>query len=135
MNMNSTKIADLLLKPALVGTFAGLGAYYIFGETGLFNFPIIGNVNTIIGIGAITAGSSFLGSLSEDYILPYLPNNAQYSSLEAKLITPVMSGLITTGLLYSSLNSDALFQVFLLGAGSNIAGTYSYDIIRPYVKV
>ena len=128
------KFLDLFLKPALVGTISAVGAAYIFGESSqTFTFPIVGPVNSLLGIGVITGGASLVSSFSKDFILPYIPNN-NYVDLEVKLITPVVNGALTTLALYSSLQSNqVILNSFLLGSVSEIAGDYTYEAVKPYI--
>ncbi len=130
------KALDLLLQPSIVGALGALGAVYLFNQNSSTNttFPIIGSINTVLGVGLITGGASLISNISKDFILTKLPNNSQYSSLETKLITPVVSGLLTTGAFYSSLpDNKALLNAFLLGSLSNMGGSYLYDTVTPYI--
>lgn len=129
------KALDLVLKPAIVGTIGAIGAAYVFGQdsSSLTNFPLVGSINTLLGVAIITGGSSLLGSISEDYILSYIPNN-QYASLEANLVTPIVSGIVTSVVMYPSLQSNsALIGAFILGGIADITGEYTYDTVKPYI--
>jgi hypothetical protein len=74
---------------------------------------------------------SLLGSISEDYILSYIPNN-QYASLEANLVTSIISDIVTSAVMYPSLQSNsALIGVFILGEIADITG--EYNTVKPYI--
>lgn len=130
----STPIFDLLLKPTLTGVTSAVGMCFIFDTTtsDSVTLPVIGNVNSLLATAIIAAFATWLGSLGEDYILPYLPNNSNYATLENKLLNPVLTGGLFCLLFYNNINNDALLKMFLLGAGSNILSSYEADMIKPY---
>ncbi len=101
----STQVYDLLLKSTLTGVTAAAGAYFIFGQTTsqITTLPIIGDVHSILAIAALTVLSRWIGSLSENYILPYLPNNENYAALENKLLNPILPGGLLSLLFYNNL--------------------------------
>jgi len=129
--MQSQKILETLSTPAVVAILGATGAYLIFGESGKVQFPIVGDMNALLGVGIVTGGSALIGEVSKNYILPYLPNNSQYSDLESKAISPVVSGVLTAAFLYPILDSNNLWKAVALGAGSEIVGSYVTSTVSP----
>ncbi len=132
----TSQALDLLLKPTLTGITAVAGLYFIFSHdiTSQINLPIIGNVNTLLATVVVTGALSWLKSLNKDYILPYLPGNSKYTTLENKLINPVFTGGLVSLLYYNNLaDSGGFIKMFGLGAGATILASYEYDAVKPYL--
>jgi hypothetical protein len=129
MNLsNKQKLSDILVRPAVAGVVAGISSFWVFG-TGMgerMNFLGIIGLPPCLGVGLAAAGGVFLGTVSKDFVLPYLPRNSKFAESEGLVLIPVLSGLATTGILYPSLDGStmALAKSFGLGAGSAVASDY-----------
>src|SRR5579884_2529689 len=119
------RVTSIFGKPVLAGIAAAVGTYMVLGEGGTTTaFPLIGNVNTIVGVSGIVAASTLIGELSKDFVLEKIPNN-RYFEFEAKIASPVLAGAITTAILYNDLDNGALWKAFSLGSLSEVVGSYA----------
>ena len=128
-------MSSKIVKPLLVSVSAAIGSRVLFGEAGgAIDLPLLGSV----GVMTAVAGSAFVASMvaqvGESYVLPYLPNNGKFASIEAKAVSPVLTGLAVSAILYPTLQDGALWKAFVLGAGSQVAGDYGYQVIDPILQ-
>jgi len=122
------KISETLVKPAVAGVIAGITAPFLFGidMKDKINFLGLFDINVMLGVGGAAALGTALGTVSKDWILPYIPRNSKWAEMEGMIITPVLSGLGTTLLLIKNVDGTpaSYFKVFALGAGSAIGSDY-----------
>ena len=135
MENKKGKIVETLAKPAFVGVVGALGARVLLGEDGdlvLFGKALLG----WLGIGGTVMLGSYIGEVSHEWLLPLIPKNEKYASLEGAVLSPVICGLSVYGIMKVGNVVDPEFiRTFALGAGSEVAGDYAYNaVVSPWVK-
>ena len=87
-----------------------------------------------IFLGLVGTGSSIAGESLKQWVLPMLPGNGSYSMLESTFLQPALVGAVEgSALLF--LTKTRFTEGFLLGAGSEIAGSYLYNgVVAPYLN-
>lgn len=127
------KLIETLSKPALDGVIGALIAGVALGETGSV-FIFGKEINGPLAIGATITGASYLGEVAHQWILPEIPKNDKFATFEGMIISPVVCGAATYGLMKVASNRPVGDPVpltyFALGAGSSILGQYSYDTVK-----
>jgi hypothetical protein len=124
------KLRDEFAPSILTGVVGYVGARYIFNLNN-FNVPTpIGDSNgaVVAGVGAMMG--HLAGEVSKDTVLSYLPNN-EYVNAESRLVSPALAGLGTYAVFRLGVSENTEFiNSFALGAGSSVAGKYSWDLIQ-----
>ena len=128
--MDSPAVHQYLMAPLVKGAVAGLlTSYYIgpVGKVSLMGMPVSASVL----IGSTVAGASLVGALSHDMVLARIKGN-RYVDLEGKALSMVLTGGATMAVgaaTLGSLDMKAMGELFALGAGAEIAGSYAHDMI------
>jgi hypothetical protein len=133
--LNTPHAQTYLVKPALVGAAAAVASRFLVGGDG--KLPLLGmewSPSTVIGVSC--AGASIAAGLSHDYVLKMIKGQSVATQeLEAKALAPVLSGLATVGAAYLTIGPVSDFragaELFAIGAGSEIAGSYAHGMIQP----
>ena len=130
------KLTTYLIKPAIVGGIAAAGSMCLID--GAARVPFFGmDMSAPIAIGGAVAVGNIAASLSHDYVLKMLPGNDDPKNIEwqSALLGPVLTGgasvLAANMTIGSITGSTAMFQLFALGAGSQVAGSYVFAAINP----
>jgi hypothetical protein len=129
----SSKVSEQFLHPFIVGLVSIAGSY-ASGESG--KVAQIGGISLSLPVfqGIVTGLSSTGGETLKQWVLPMLPNNAMYSNMESTFLSPVLVG-VTNGVAMHLLTKTRGKERFVLGAGSEIAGSYLYDgVIKNYIR-
>jgi hypothetical protein len=129
--MSGSKLSEQFVHPLIVGALGYAGAY-IMGE-GVKEVVIGGmSLSLPLFMGVTTGVSSAVGETLKQWVLPMLPNNVGFTSLENTFLAPALVGGVD-GLSMYILTRTRFMEGFILGGGSEILGSYLYDgIIRPY---
>jgi len=129
----SNKISENLLQPIVVGLVNTAGAYAM-GEGDKSAIFSSLSVPLPIFLGLVGTGSSIAGESLKQWVLPMLPGNGSYSMLESTFLQPALVGAVEgSALLF--LTKTRFTEGFLLGAGSEIAGSYLYNgVVAPYLN-
>lgn len=121
-------IADLpwkewIIKGAATGAIATVAgaAFFETGSIAIAGMKVPGAV--AIGLGA--ASGSVAADLAHQYVLPYIPHNEKYEKMEYAAISLAASGLGTYAAA-SLIGPASLVPAFAVGAGSYLAGDYSW---------
>ena len=137
----TSKLASQFGRPLTVGvlSFFGAMAFLPQSSANIMNYSL--NSNLYYGI--LGVAGSFVSELGKNWILPMIPNNMPFYQTEAMLIAPLLNaGIFALGTKYMVTGGGALFEgntpgllyPALLGAGSQITGSYIYDaVMKPYV--
>lgn len=130
------KLTTYLVKPVIVGGIAAAGSMFLID--GAARVPFFGmDMSAPVAIGGAVAVGNIAASLSHDYVLKMLPGNDDPKNIEwqSALLGPTLTGgasvLAANMVIGSITGSTAMFQLFALGAGSQVAGTYVYNAINP----
>lgn len=129
----SSKLSENFIQPVVVGLVNVAGAYAV-GEGN--NSARLGGMSVPLPIflGLVGSASSIAGETLKNYVLPMLPNNAKFASLEGVLLQPALCGLVE-GSALQFLTKTRFKEGFILGAGSEIAGSYLYSgVVKPYLN-
>ena len=115
-------------RALICGGLAAAGSYMIYGERGT-SYTMGFNIPNAALIGGTVAVSSLGTDMATNYILPDIPGNQKYSTIEGTALAIAASGGITMlGMSYGlSANRESTGQQILLGAGSYILGDYITD--------
>ena len=81
-----------------------------------------------------SAAGSFIGEIGKQYVMPtLLAKYPNYSRGISMSVSPVLSEVATSAILYPSLSPDdlsmGLVKSFALGGLSNIGGDYAYNTL------
>lgn len=113
-------------KAGATGLIAGAAGYVLFGgskNTTLAGMTVPGAIP--MGLGA--AGGAIVGDLAHHYISPLIPHDQKFDQMEHAVVSVGAAGAGTA--LVSSLigGPPVIGNSLLLGAGSYIAGDYTYN--------
>ena len=118
-------------KAAIVGAIGGVAGAYLYGGQG--TLPLMGmDVSIPVALGVAIGSASFVGEFATGYVLPMLPQSAGAATMEGMLLRPAMTAgasYLTFSMLLGSVEQP--LQVLMLGAGSEIAGTYAWGTVNP----
>lgn len=136
----TSKLVEQVSKPAMTGLLAYVGSMAVCPDqrANLFGFES----NNHVFYGALGVGGSFIGELAHNWILPHIPSNSKFLNTESMILSPaVVGGVFALGTKYMVSPNGTfdqpvpLYKPFLLGAGSEIAGSYAYEaVLKPYLK-
>jgi hypothetical protein len=129
--MSGSKLSEQFVHPLIVGGIGFLGSH-LYGDGG--KVAVIGgtSISLPVFLGAMTGISSAVGESLKQWVLPMLPNNSGFSSLENTFLAPALVGGVDGASMYF-LTKSRFMEGFILGAGSEILGSYLYDgVIAPY---
>lgn len=119
------------IVPALVSGGIGiLGASFLLGVDMSMNLNVLGmNMPAYAAIGGVIAASDIAGAALHDFVLEKIPmlQSSGIATYENRLATPIIAGVSTYALFASTISKDvSIMNSMLLGAGSTIAGQYTY---------
>lgn len=134
----TSKLVEQVAKPAMTGLVAYFGSMAVCPDQ---NANLLGfETKNHIFYGILGVGGSFAGEIAHNWILPQIPSNSKFLNTESMILSPAVVGSIfALGTKYM-VNQDVfrqipLYKPFLLGAGSEIAGSYAYEaVLKPYLK-
>src|SRR5579875_23779 len=126
--MATGKLIDSFTTPAFSGVIGALATPLVFNTSynDYLNAGLLQGWNASLGVGILIFGSSLIGHLSKNYVLPMIPQNSYFAEGEGRVLTPVLTGLASSAILYTSTDRSfmALGKTFLLGAVSEVSGDY-----------
>lgn len=130
MSSITDRLKSQFAKPIVVGAISYLAAG-LTGEKFNVTLPLLGEVSKSTFYGLLGVGSSMGAEVLHNWVLPYLPQSDMAVQAENALLAPALSGAINIAaiqLIGSSGLAEAsgYMEPFLLGAGSQIAGDYSF---------
>ena len=124
----SGKLIDSLVTPTLSGVSAAVLTPLVFGSgyNQYLSSGLLSGWNVSLGVGLLVFGASIIGHLSKNFILPMIPQNSYLSNPEGMILTPLLTGLASTAVLYTSTDRSimAIGKTFLLGSVSELTGDY-----------
>lgn len=123
--MSKSQLTEQFVHPLIVGAIGYAGAHAL-GEGDRFAYFAGMTISLPLFLGLTTGVSSAFGETLKQWVLPMLPNNASYVSVENTFLSPVLVGGVNA-LALQMLTKSRFTEGFLLGAGSEILGTYVYD--------
>ena len=128
--MDSPVLHQYVMAPLVKGVVAGAFAQVYLGSLG--KVPLLGMpVSPAVLIGSSVAGASLVGALSHDFVLSKIKGN-KYVDLEGKALSMVLTGAATMAVgaaTLGTLDMKAYGELFALGAGAEIGGSYAHDMI------
>ena len=137
MSAYSTKsrLIDTFMVPSITGAAASV-ATFATGDSFSSKMRLLGmDVSTPIAVGVTTLGASLLGEIIGNWALPYIPGNYRSAKTEKLIIKPAFTGAALVALMMvaapEALSQGSYVFPFLLGAGSEVAGRYISDIVKP----
>lgn len=123
------QLSEQFVHPLVVGALGYVGAY-VMGEGNKVADIGSMSISLPLFLGISTGVSSAVGETFKQWVLPMV--SGKYSSIESTLLGPALVGGVD-GLALQFLTKSRLMEGFLLGAGSEILGSYAYDgFIKPY---
>src|ERR1700744_6621071 len=130
-----SQITEVLVKPLLVGVSGYLGAMLVGAEE---DATLLGSINVSLPMfsGLVSVGRSLGGEVLKNYALPYIPGNSGRSAnTQGMLIAPLFNGIVSGLTLYALEGTGQSFKEgAIVGAGSELAGSYAYSVLAPYVQ-
>jgi hypothetical protein len=136
------KLSDTFVVPALSGAIAAGVTPVVYGIPFYSNFQqggIFGGVNVPLAVGVSSFGSTLIGQVAKNWVLPYIPSNSRFAESEGRMLTPVLAGVANMALLGLGAPNDGTMMLHLknfgVGAGSVVAGQYISDTwLAPYLR-
>ena len=129
----SPELLPTLAKSAIVGAVGGVAGAYMFGGSG--SLPFAGmDVSVPVALGSAIGAASFAGEYAAGYVLPMLPQSTGAAAAEGMVLKPALTAAaayLTVSTLVGSVQQP--LQLMLLGAGSEVAGTYAYGTVAPLI--
>jgi hypothetical protein len=126
--------SEIFVRAGIAGTYAGVAAYLFFNEAGKSIYIVGANVPTVI----VVSGSVAVGSVASDiagaYLLPYIPGNAKYSTVEGTALALLASGAVSAFTLINlaGASGESLGQAMLVGAGSYVLADFTTENLLGY---
>ena len=118
------------MAPLVKGVVAGAFAQFYIGNVG--KVPLLGMpVSPAVLIGTSVAGASLVGALSHDFVLSKIKGN-RYVDLEGKALSMILTGgatMVVGAATLGTLDMKAYGELFALGAGAEIGGSYAHEMI------
>jgi hypothetical protein len=128
----SSKLAENIFEPLLVGGIAAAFVKFFYPETS--SFKILGTLSlpeyALVGI--TVGASSAVSETLKFWVLPYIPHNKSLAGLESMFLGPVITG-VTSMIAFPILTDSkpkSYVNGFLLGAGSDLTGKYIYSFAK-----
>lgn len=133
---------DNIGVPVLSAGYGYVGSKMLLGNTG--NVTVGGtSVDKNIAVAGLVGAGALISQLSKDYIIPRIPGDQRVKNIAKNAVGPAVCGLATfgiekallsensavTSLLGGSSNASSSLANAALGAGSYIAGQYTYDMV------
>ena len=120
----SSTFMDKARKAIITGAIAGTASSLIFNQGG--SAEILGmTLPTNMAVGVANGASSLAADYAHEYILPSIPGNQKYATLESAALGLGVAGGGTAWILNSdNIGSATTMNAFLLGAGSYAAGDW-----------
>jgi len=134
------KIIRVATLPAIVGGCAVAATTLLMGTpfSDTSSLPIIGVQLPSPIVEGITAGvASGTTEFVADFILPHIQGDEKLVRMERMVLKPALTGGALAGLAYFNSNLpslDSLGKNFLIGAGSEVAGTYVYRVGKEWLS-
>ena len=130
-NKNSPEFLPTMLKSVIVGGIGGVAGAYMFGNSG--NLPLMGyDVSVPMALGGAIGTAAFIGEYAAPLVLGMLPQSSGMVAAESMMLKPALTAAaayLTVSMLVGSVERPV--QLMLLGAGSEVAGTYAYGTVAP----
>ena len=129
----SPELLPTLAKSAIVGAVGGVAGAYMFGSSGTLPFAGM-DVSVPVALGSAIGAASFVGEYAAGYVLPMLPQSTGAAAAEGMVLKPALTAAaayLTVSTLVGSVQQP--LQLMLLGAGSEVAGTYAYGTVAPLI--
>lgn len=129
MSSLGDKISDVAAIPVLAGAIGWAGSKMFINPAG-GSYNLAGyNVDANLLNGAIVGIGTFAGEMTKDFVLDYIPIPENIKEFGQMAVPPIMAGTGVTLVDYYFSNSlDP--NMFLLGAASQIGGTYAWNTIK-----
>jgi hypothetical protein len=121
----SKDLKQLLMKPAISGGIAAVALPQLSGGT---EYIYNGKRYPLWGLGAALGfGSSFVAELVHKYILPHIPGNEKYLTIESMVLSIASSGgafVLGAKLINSDLNMGEMKTFAIAGAAAEVLSGY-----------
>ena len=135
------KIIRVATLPSIVGGCVALASNLIMG-VGFDQsaaLPIVGvQLPAPIAQGICAGFASELAEITSDFILPHIQNNDKLVRTERLVLKPIVTGSALAGLAYFNVPSSNMLETlgrnFMVGCGSEIAGTYIYRTAKEMLS-
>jgi hypothetical protein len=118
-------------KAAMVGAVGGIAGAYLFGGDG--TLPLLSmDVSVPVALGFAIGSASFVGDYAAPMVLGMLPQSAGAVAAETMMLKPALTAAAAYGTVTLLLgNVEQPLQLMMLGAGSEVAGSYAYSTVSP----
>jgi len=123
------KFYDDMIEALVSGGVGIAGGYLFLNESsGNVRFFDLFSMPVPLAIGLAVAGGSLIASQAHDWLLPYINKSEKMSNIESALLQIGISGGGTAAILVYGAHAPVsnIPNMFLLGAGSSVAGEYIY---------
>ena len=134
---DKAKLISTFGKPVLTALFGSLATHVLYGSGTVSLFGIGVNSSLVLG-GALLLADLF-GETMHSYILPHIPHNEKFASMEGMALKPIFAGLGYDIALLGSGMADfevgQLMRGFFIGGSSVLASEYAWDsFIAPELQ-
>ena len=118
-------------KAAMVGAVGGVAGAYLFGGDGTLS--LVGmDVSIPVALGVTIGSASFVGDYAAPMVLGLLPQSAGAVAAETMMLKPALTAAAAYGTVTLLLgNVEKPLQLFMLGAGAEVVGSYAYGTVSP----
>ena len=133
------KLIDNFSVPIGAGVIAGIATPFVYGASysDKLGSGLLNGFNAPIAVGLSVVGSSLIGHASKNFILPMIPGNSMFANQEGRLLTPVLTGVVSALVLHGSTDGSmmAIAKNFGLGAVSEVGSDYlSRTFLSQYMN-
>ena len=127
----SPALMEAAMKATVVGAVGGFAGAWLFGGDG--TLALVGmDVSIPVALGVAIGSASFVGDYAAPKVLGLLPQSAGAVAAETMMLKPALTAAAAYGTVTLLLGRvEQPLQLMMLGAGSEVAGSYAYSTAAP----
>jgi hypothetical protein len=124
-------LMESVAKATVVGAVGGFAGAWLFGGDGTLS--LVGmDVSIPVALGVAIGSASFVGDYAAPKVLGLLPQSAGAVAAETMMLKPALTAAAAYGTVTLLLGRvEQPLQLMMLGAGSEVAGSYAYSTAAP----
>jgi hypothetical protein len=127
-------MTDIVLKSIIVGGVAGLGSSFLFPSSETVPFLNM-ELSQPVGVGVAVGAASAVGSAVGKFVLPAIQPQGM-AQTESKLINPALTAAASYAVPLVFMGSvPNPIPLILLGAGSEVLGSYAFETVAPMLMM
>lgn len=124
-------------KAVSSGVVGGLASRFVLGIEGSYQIAGL-NLDSMIVYGLVIGGASAINESTKQFTLPFLGISNPFTTTAQMIVGPSLTGAGSVGLSYFANgmilpSRESAMQGFLLGAVSDVTGSYVAEMVQNYI--